>query len=598
MYFRQARPRRFRLRIRAKFLIVFAVLVPAIFAVPIAALYGLTALRNDVDEIYSENLEQARAAQRVARGVDEGFELALQRVPTATGEARFDRSGAQLGEVIPRVSADLAELRVAFAAGLPEQRRRTDIMAASWGRFAEVTRHRGFTAEQVGVILRPMRALAERVSATEVAEAGQASERAQATFRSSRSTILTLAAVAAVMCLFALFWLIRDIVPRTRDYSRFAARVASGSSTDPVEPHGSDELSELGRSLNAMVARRAEERAYGETQTEFVDAMQLTQGEQEAHGLLKRHLERSIPHSEAFVLNRNNSHDRLEPTTAIGFGSTLEQALRDAQPRSCLAVRFGRTHEEGPDREPLLECELCGKTATDRSTCEPLLVSGEVIGSVLVKHVDALTDDHRDRVKSSVVQAAPVLANLRNLAIAEMRASTDALTGLPNNRALQGHMKRMVAHALRSDDPMAVAMLDLDHFKQINDTWGHGKGDEVLAAVGAVLRTTLRESDVVGRWGGEEFLILLPDADRDAALAAAEKLREAIAAITVVGVERAITSSLGVATLPTDGTDISTLTRNADRALYTAKARGRNRVELFTNESANGVPRDSARTSA
>ena len=216
--------------------------------------------------------------------------------------------------------------------------------------------------------------------------------------------------------------------------------------------------------------------------------MQLTESEQEAHGLLKRHLERSIADTEVVVLNRNNSRDRLEPTTPVEADSPIELALREAEPRSCLAVRFARPHKEGDGRVALLECELCGKRGTERSTCEPLLVGGEVIGSVLLQHEGALTTEDDARIKSTVTQAAPVLANLRNLAIAELRAATDALTGLPNNRALQANMRRMVAHALRTSSPLAAGLLDLDHFKQINDTYGHGKGDEVLAAVAAVLQ--------------------------------------------------------------------------------------------------------------
>ena len=226
----------------------------------------------------------------------------------------------------------------------------------------------------------------------------------------------------------------------------------------------------------------------------------------------------------------------------------------------------------------------------EHSTYVLLLVSGEVIGSVLVKHVDPLAVEHRDRIRNSVVQAAPVLANLRNLAIAELRAATDVLTGLPNNRALQGNAKRMVAHASRTSTGLGVAILDLDHFKQINDNYGHGKGDEVLAAVGAALQTTVRDSDIAGRWGGEEFMILLPGVDRDSVKVAAEKIREAVAKLKIVGVDRAITASLGVAVMPEDGADVTTLTCNADRALYTAKANGRNRVESFVTESGNGVP--------
>lgn len=137
----------------------------------------------------------------------------------------------------------------------------------------------------------------------------------------------------------------------------------------------------------------------------------------------------------------------------------------------------------------------------------------------------------------------------------------------------------MVAHASRTVSPLAALLLDLDHFKQINDTYGHGGGDDVLAAVGAALQTTVRESDFVGCYGGEEFLILLPATPREDALIAAEKLRTAVASIKVASVDRAITCSIGVAVLPDDAGEPSTLLRHADRALYSAKAQGRNRVE-------------------
>ena len=141
----------------------------------------------------------------------------------------------------------------------------------------------------------------------------------------------------------------------------------------------------------------------------------------------------------------------------------------------------------------------------------------------------------------------------------------------------------MVAQAARSVSPLAAVMLDLDHFKQINDVYGHEKGDEALAAVGAALRDTLRESDFVGRYGGEEFLLLLPDTDRAGATVVAETIRAAIEVIKVPGVERAVTASLGIAVTPDDAGDPIKLIRNADKALFTAKARGRNRVEGGTD---------------
>jgi diguanylate cyclase (GGDEF)-like protein len=189
-----------------------------------------------------------------------------------------------------------------------------------------------------------------------------------------------------------------------------------------------------------------------------------------------------------------------------------------------------------------------------------------------------------------MTQASPVLANLRNLALSQARALTDGLTGLPNRRAADDTLKRMAAHAGRSTSPLGAVLFDLDHFKQINDLAGHEKGDEVLAAVGAAVTSNLRASDFAGRFGGEEFILLLPDTDREGAALVAEKMRQAIAAVDVPGVSRAIRATFGVAALPDDAVEPTLLLRAADRALYLAKSRGRNRVEtLNTDESAPSV---------
>jgi diguanylate cyclase (GGDEF)-like protein len=172
-----------------------------------------------------------------------------------------------------------------------------------------------------------------------------------------------------------------------------------------------------------------------------------------------------------------------------------------------------------------------------------------------------------------------VLANLRTLSLAETRALTDTLTGLPNKRSIEDTLTRMAAHAGRSLSPLAAIMLDLDHFKQVNDLYGHNKGDQVLAAVGTTITACLRESDFAGRYGGEEFLLLLPDTDRAGALVTAERLRNAIAALRIPGEDRAVTASLGLAVMPDDAGDSSLLLRCADRALYAAKRGGRNRIE-------------------
>ena len=331
--------------------------------------------------------------------------------------------------------------------------------------------------------------------------------------------------------------------------------------------------------LHLLLVERpaSRERRQRRSQVEFGDAMQVARSEAEAYGVLSRHVERAADALKVTVLNRNNSADRLEPVTQVEAGSAIAKGLDGATPDSCLAVRLARTHQGRPDDQPLLTCEVCGK-APDQTTCVPSLVGGEVVGSVLVEHRKGLTDERQRLVEDSVAEAAPVIANLRNLAIAELRAATDGLTGLPNQRTVHETLKRSAAQSGRTASPLALVVFDLDRFKEINDTYGHGKGDEVLAAVGAVVAATVRASDFVGRLGGEEFAALLPDTNRAGAIEAAEKLRAAIGRVSVPRVDRHITASFGVAVMPDDAGEPDLLLRVADRALYMAKSGGRDRV--------------------
>jgi diguanylate cyclase (GGDEF)-like protein len=243
---------------------------------------------------------------------------------------------------------------------------------------------------------------------------------------------------------------------------------------------------------------------------------------------------------------------------------------------------MGRPHGRRRGEDSLSACEVCGKLPGDVA-CEPLLVGGKVIGSVLVTG-GTITPDTLTQVRAAVDQAAPIIANQRSLSVARLRATSDALTGLPNRRAADETLKRMVAQAGRTLSPLSAVMLDLDHFKQINDIHGHEQGDEVLAAIGAILSGCMRDSDFAARFGGEEFLLLLPDTAHEQAAVLAEKLRGTIADAQLgVG---SITASLGVASFPEDGLDAEQLLRRADGALYAAKDHGRNRVELAMSRSA------------
>ncbi len=589
---------RIRLTIARKFFAVLAVLALLTIVVALVGVIGLASVKVQVDRVFTDNVRASQVSTNLGADLARADALAL-RLAVDTNASERRRLNALLDmNVIPATDAELAQLEALHARDGLAERARVARLAHGWSQFValrgtgvlgaqrrtqNVIAGADLLSRQISAIFDPLSAITQAEAALEATQAGDAHATAVRTYDTSRLLILAIASGALVLGVGSMLLLTRNVVPRIRRYSGFASAVAAGDLSGRLTARGSDELTMLAHALNEMVERRSLGAKHQEIQSEFVDALQVTDREQIAHDLLRRQVERSIPASSVVVLNRNNSENRLEATTKLREDSSLKDTLIDAKPRSCMAVLFARPHREEPEHEPLTHCEVCGKTAA-RATCEPLLVGGEVIGSVLVEHPEPLGEQELTALRESVAQAAPVLANLRNLALAEFRASTDGLTGLPNKRAIQDTIKRMAAQASRTVSPLSVIALDLDHFKQINDSYGHGRGDDVLATVGAVLSDIVRTSDFVGRSGGEEFIILLPNTDTDHAALAAEKILGAVATITVPGVERDITASLGVATIPDHAGDGDQLVRCADRALYVAKTNGRNRVEVAVTD--------------
>jgi diguanylate cyclase (GGDEF)-like protein len=161
----------------------------------------------------------------------------------------------------------------------------------------------------------------------------------------------------------------------------------------------------------------------------------------------------------------------------------------------------------------------------------------------------------------------------------EKQAVTDALTGLGNSRRFREALASELKRSDRSGRPFSIVFVDVDDFKDINDRIGHVQADYTLAAIGRALEQELRGSDLVCRWGGDEFIILLPEAERSAAGTLAERLRAAVANCEKCA---GATISLGLACYPTDGKDYDSLVANADRALYASKHRGKNVVTQST----------------
>jgi diguanylate cyclase (GGDEF)-like protein len=175
---------------------------------------------------------------------------------------------------------------------------------------------------------------------------------------------------------------------------------------------------------------------------------------------------------------------------------------------------------------------------------------------------------------------------------AEYKATHDFLSGIYNRAAITAMLEREAARCKRSKQAMSVMMVDVDHFKSINDTYGHPAGDEVIKQLTQRISSVLRTYDAVGRLGGEEFLILTPNCATPEALAVAERLRQCIAGEKMVVGEVAIpiTVSVGVSAVSQDHPDAKRAIETADLALYAAKNKGRNRVECYVSSEAEAAP--------
>ncbi len=218
----------------------------------------------------------------------------------------------------------------------------------------------------------------------------------------------------------------------------------------------------------------------------------------------------------------------------------------------------------------------------------PLAVGGEIVGVAQFERDGPQPYTRRDlgRVRALANQAAAAISNAQRHRAVTDQAVTDGLTGLFNRRHIQGTLESEQRRALRYGHDFSLVMLDIDHFKAYNDTYGHTQGDVLIKMVAGLLRANVRAVDIVGRYGGEEFVVLMPETSKREAAYTAERLRRAVADAAFPGhaddPESAVTKtiSLGVATLPGDAGDAAMLVSRADQALYEAKRGGRNRAVI------------------
>lgn len=382
--------------------------------------------------------------------------------------------------------------------------------------------------------------------------------------------------------------------PRWLDFAFFPIRSANGRTTG-VTVFGRDFTEHMAaeaaqqRTLERMSQMVTELEAHHQQNTQLHrlnDLIQSCRDEAEAYTIIRVTLSELFPGvSGALVLPQPLG---LEPVVRWGGDGRLSPLF---QADDCWALRQGRMIEVTDPANELV-CRHFEAVPAYGYLCLPLMVHGDMIGLLHLAYPPHTAQQDRDNLRELLRSAGETiklsLSNLRLREAMREQATHDPLTGLFNRRYLDETLPRELHRTLRGQQTLAAAMLDIDHFKNFNDSFGHEAGDQVLREIGRVLRESLRRSDVACRYGGEELCVLMPDSN---AADAHKRLETICNRIRGMAIEfhgqtlPAVTVSVGLAEAPGHGQDAAELLRAADTALYAAKTGGRDRIVQFGGEA-------------
>lgn len=337
---------------------------------------------------------------------------------------------------------------------------------------------------------------------------------------------------------------------------------------------------ELAESVEALEQRIHEARQL----TACRDELQLCVNVQQVYRAAADCLSRLLPGSTGALSIINNSRRMVEVVSSWGVDDGHCLVSETFVPEDCCGLRLGQQRWRRPG-ESEIDCTHFAGGVPDRYVCVPLVAHGETMGVLMVEcgseSVHREVKEHMDGLQQVLQLTGMAAAALHLRTKLENQSIRDALTGLFNRHFMQITLEREMARAVRSGTKLAVYMLDVDHFKQFNDTYGHGAGDLMLQSIAGAFQKGVRTEDTVCRYGGEEFAIILPGVTPDTAGIRAERIREAVAALSIP-LESApaghATVSIGIAMFPDDADSAASLLQKADQALYRAKYNGRNQV--------------------
>ena len=321
------------------------------------------------------------------------------------------------------------------------------------------------------------------------------------------------------------------------------------------------------------------------------DLMQMCKTAEESRGVLAQYIEQLFPGTSGTLYLRNFGNDLHESVAAWGEAGSAGDPVIGKD--DCWALRRGKLHVvEEPDSKLL--CEHLMVPPANPCLCAPILGQGELLGMLHVQlgagEPNLPAPVRQRRIESLQVWTLAVtehialaLANLRLREALRVQAVRDSLTGLYNRRYMEQALEREVLRATRNGRSLGVIMLDLDFFKKFNDTHGHEAGDQMLRVLGDYLVTHVRAEDIACRYGGEEFVVILPEASPDMSRSRAQELWKGMQGLHINfngALLHGVTASVGVASFPANGKTAAELLRASDAAMYAAKRQGRDRVEV------------------
>jgi diguanylate cyclase (GGDEF)-like protein/PAS domain S-box-containing protein len=270
--------------------------------------------------------------------------------------------------------------------------------------------------------------------------------------------------------------------------------------------------------------------------------------------------------------------------SAVASWGELPAAERTFAPNDCWGLRHGRTHPLSEDQGGL-QCLHLSEPLPAVSYCLPVQIQGEILGILHIRsqHKEDLEATKFQLAYTVVEQTGMALSNLNLRAALREQSIRDPITGLYNRRYMEEALKQHLSRVTRHLHPLGIVMIDIDHFKSFNDVHGHAAGDQILRELGRFLQSHVRGEDTACRYGGEEFILIMPDVFLEAAKNRAEQLRQAAKELRVEDAGQlyaGITLSIGVALYPVHGRTIENVLRAADSALYRAKQEGRDQVVI------------------